>query len=80
VGTVARDNIPAKAAAEPVTSSTYMDRASFKIKFPNKDVSCPRINSMKLGVNKERLGCMEISCFHCSGVFLTGLAMVVLLS
>jgi hypothetical protein len=39
VGIVATDKMPANIAAEPVTSSTYIDNASFKIKFPNKDVS-----------------------------------------
>ncbi len=31
VGMVAADRIPANTAAEPVTSSTYMDRANLKI-------------------------------------------------
>ena len=51
VGIVAADNIPANIAAEPVTSSTYMDSASFNIKFPNNEVSCPKIRSVKFLVN-----------------------------
>ena len=50
-GIVATDNIPANMAAEPVASSIYMDKASFSIKFPNKDVSCPRIRSVKFFEN-----------------------------
>ena len=37
--------------AEPVISNTYMDKASFNIKFPNKDVVCPKISSMKFLLN-----------------------------
>ena len=51
VGIVATDNIPANIAAEPVTSSTYIDNASFKMKFPNNDVNCPKIRSTKFFVN-----------------------------
>ena len=51
VGIVAMDRIPANMAAEPVISSTYIDNESFKIKFPNKDVSCPKISSIKFLVN-----------------------------
>ena len=51
VGIVAADNIPANIAAEPVISSTYMDNASFNIKFPNSEVSCPKIRSVKFFVN-----------------------------
>lgn len=51
VGIMAIDNIPANIAAEPVTSSTYMDNASFKMKFPNNDVNCPKIRSTKFFVN-----------------------------
>ncbi len=39
VGTIATDNMPAKTAAEPVASKTYIERASFKIKFPNKELA-----------------------------------------
>ena len=51
VGIVAADKIPANIVAEPVTSSTYMDKASFNIKLPNKEVSCPKIRSIKFLVN-----------------------------
>ena len=51
VGIVATDNIPANIAAEPVTSSTYIDNASFNMKFPNNDVNCPKIRSIKFFVN-----------------------------
>ncbi len=51
VGIVAIDNIPANIVAEPVTSNTYMDKASFKIKLPNKEVTCPKTRSVKFFVN-----------------------------
>ncbi len=44
-------HIPANMAAEPVTSSTYMDSANFNMKFPNNEVSCPKIRSVKFFVN-----------------------------
>ena len=42
VGMVAIDTIPAKIAVEPLNSNIYIDKASFKIKFPNREILVPK--------------------------------------
>ena len=65
VGSMAAARSPAKTAAEPVFSSTYMDRANFRVKLPSSELLCPRISSVKLRVNRFAFISMDNSFLSC---------------